>query len=152
MTEAAERTERQNEVRQERRRRSDDTLDAGQARKLAIPADIEAKLAAQGRSPRWANDVGSRIQDLTVRDDWDKVEGVQPRSVVIDKAKGTTAKAVLLSKPIEFIEEDRRKKDARRRETEQAMLKGSVPGGKPLPDNLYGLEANKIERGVNKIE
>jgi hypothetical protein len=152
MTEASGRTARQDEVRQERRRRSGDTLDAGQARKLAIPADIEAKLAAQGRSTRWVNDVGSRIEDLTVRDDWDKVEGVAPRPVVIDKAKGVTADAVLLSKPIAFIEEDRAKKEARRREAEKAALKGNIPGGQPLPPNLYGTESNKIERGVNQIE
>lgn len=151
MTDTRGRGSRQDEVRQERRRRDGDTLDAGQARKLAIPAEVEAKLTAQGRSARWVNDVGSRIADLTVRDDWDVVEGVDPREVTINVKKGETAKAILLSKPNQFIDEDRRKKDANRRSMEEGMLKGRVPnqGGDatPLPDNFYADKANKIDRG-----
>jgi hypothetical protein len=147
MTTESGRTARQDEVRHERRRRNDDTLDAGQARKLAIPAHIEAQLAAQGRTGRWVNDVGSSIEDRTVRDDWDKVEGVEPRTVVIDR-KGTTAQTILLSKPKAFIAEDRAKKEAARRERERAMEKGQVPGAQPLPsDTFYADKANKIERG-----
>lgn len=153
MTEASGRTARQDEVRQQRRRRDDTTLDAGQAQHLAIPPEIEAKLAEQGRIGRWANDVGNRIHRLTVLDDWDKVEGVDPRPVIVNSDKGTTAKAVLLSKPKEFIDEDRRKKDATRRAMEDGMLKGTVPnagsGDTPataLPETFYADKANKIER------
>lgn len=142
------RTERKDEVRQERRRRDDTTLDGGQGLKLAIPRDVEAKLAAQGRTGRWVNDVDARIEDLTERDDWDKVESVSPRTVVIDRKKGTTAEAILLSKPNAFIAEDRAKREATRREREAAMLKGQVPGAEPLPsDTFYPDKANKIERG-----
>lgn len=157
MTEAAGRTARQTEVRQERRRRDDTTLDAGQALKLAIPPEVEAKLAEQGRELRWANDTGNRIHRLTVLDDWDKVEGVEPQPVVIDRDKGITTQAILLSKPREFIDEDRRKKDASRRSMEDGMLKGTVPnagsGDTPataLPENFYADKANKIER-ANQI-
>lgn len=153
MTETSGRTARQDEVRQQRRRRDDTTLDAGQALKLAIPPGIAAKLAEQGREARWANDVGNRIERLTVFDDWDVVEGVEPRAVVTNSDKGTTAKAILLSKPKEFIDEDRRKKDAGRRAMEDGMLKGAVPnsgsGNTPataLPDTFYADKANKIER------
>jgi hypothetical protein len=153
MTEASGRIARQDEVRQERRRRDDTTLDAGQALKLAIPPEIEAKLAEQGRTPRWANDVGNRIHRLTVLDDWDKVEGVEPQPVIVDRDKGTTATAILFSKPKEFLSDDARKKDAVRRQMEDGMLKGSVPnagsGDSPataLPDNFYADKANKIER------
>lgn len=153
MTEPSGRTARQEEVRQERRRRNDTTLDAGQALKLAIPPEIEAKLAEQGRTARWANNVGNRIHRLTVLDDWDKVEGVDPQPVVVDRAKGTIADAILLSKPKEFMDEDRRKKDAVRRQMEDGMLKGAVPnagnGETPattLPENFYADKANKIER------
>ncbi len=119
----------------ERRRRSDDNLDAGQALRMRIPGDVEAKLKAQGRTARWINvevdqktgqDTGSRMHDLTVRDDWDKVEGVEPRTVKIDK-NGATAKAYLVSKRNDFIEEDRAKKDALRRTKEEAMLTGVDP-------------------------
>lgn len=157
MTEVSGRTARQDEVRQQRRRRDDTTLDAGQALKLAVPPEIEAKLAEQGREARWANDVGNRIHRLTVLDDWDKVDGVDPHPVVINSDKGTTANAILLSKPKEFVEEDRRKKDAARRSMEDGMLKGTVPnagsGDTPataLPENFYADKANKIER-ANQI-
>jgi hypothetical protein len=158
MTQTSERTARQDEVRQERRRRDDTTLDGGQALKLAIPPEIEKKLAEQGRTARWANDVGNRIHRLTKLDDWDRVDGVEPQPVVVDRAKGVTAQAILLSKPIEFVNDDRRKKDAVRIQTEQAMLEGAVPsnagsGDAPataLPDNFYADKANKIER-ANKI-
>lgn len=154
MTEASGRTARQTEVRQERRRRDDTTIDAGQALNLAIPPEIAQKLAEQGRSPRWVNDVGNRVHRLTVLDDWDKVEGVESQPVVVNRDKGTIAQAVLLSKPKEFIDEDRRKKDAARRSMEDGMLKGQVPaagsGDTPataLPDSFYADKANKIERG-----
>lgn len=157
MTEQSGRTARQDEVRQERRRRDDTTLDAGQAMKLAIPPEIATRLAEQGREARWANDTGNRIHRLTVLDDWDKVEGVEPQPVVIDRAKGITAQAILLSKPKDFIDEDRRKKDATRRAMEDGMLSGAVPnagsGDTPataLPENFYADKANKIER-ANQI-
>jgi hypothetical protein len=147
MTEERGRQSRQDEVRQERRRRDDTTLDGGQAHKLAIPADIKARLAAQGRTARWINDVGSRVEDLTVRDDWDVVEGVEPREVVIDRKAGTTAKTILVSKPNAFIAQDAAKREAGRRERETAMLKGEVPGNPTPPTGTYADTANKIERG-----
>lgn len=155
MTEASGRKERQEEMRIVRRRRDDATLDGSQALKLAVPSEIQKKLTEQGREWRWANDVGNRIHRLTVLDDWDKVEGIEPREVVIDKKDGVTCKAILLSKPAEFIREDRAKKDAGRRETEQAMLEGRVPNAGPMPasrpDNVYVPSGNKIERGNQVI-
>lgn len=145
MTDTRGRADRQTEVAAERRRRDDTTLDAGRARKLAIPRDIEQQLAAQGRTARWVNDVGTRVHDLTVRDDWDKVEGVAPRTVKIDR-NGDTAQAILVSKPNAFIAEDEAKKDDARRLQEEAMLKGQVPGSTPAP-NTYAPKGNRIERG-----
>lgn len=155
MNEPRGRTERREEVRQERRRRDDATIDGSQALKLAVPPEVQRKLTEQGRTWRWANDDGNRIQRLTQFDDWDKVEGVEPRTVVIDKAKGTTCQAFLLSKRKDFVEDDRRKADARRREAEDAMLKGAVPNAGPnpatRPDNIYVPDGNKIERGNQVI-
>lgn len=157
MTEASGRQSRQEEVRTERRRRDDATLDAGQALKMAIPQEIERKLTEQGRQWRWANDEGNRIHRLTVLDDWDKVEGVDPREVIISRKGGViqTAKAFLLSKPNDFIDEDRRKKDATRSATETALLGGNVPnaGTAPAsrPDNVYVPSGNKIERANQVI-
>lgn len=159
MTDTRGRAGRQDEVRQERRRRNDETLDAGQAMNLAIPQHIKDRLAEQGREVRWANDVGNRIHRLTVLDDWDKVEGVDPQPVVTNTKKGTVANAVLLSKPKAFIDEDRRKKDAVRRQMEEGLLKGAVPSAgnpdvaaTPLPDTFYADKANKIGRANQLIE
>lgn len=152
MTETSGRQTRREEVRTERRRRDDATLDGSQALKLAVPPEIERKLTEQGRVWRWANDEGNRIYRLTELDDWDKVEGVEPRDVVIDKTKGQTVKAYLLSKPQAFMDEDRHKKEVIRREAEKATMEGIVPGmpgGQPgpRPANTYADKANKIERG-----
>lgn len=151
MTGERERQGRLEEVRQERRRRDDATLDGGQALKMAVPPEVERQLTEQGRQWRWANDDGNRIHRLTVLDDWDVVEGVPPRPVIIDRAKGTVVNAILLSKPKDFIREDRAKKDVMRRDTERAMLEGRVPNTGPVPasrpDNVYVPSGNKIERG-----
>lgn len=161
MTDTRGHTARQDEVRQERRRRDDATIDGGQARKLAIPHDVEEKLRAAGRTPRWINvevdkngqEIGSRLQDLTVRDDYDRVEGVEPRTVVTNRKTGETAMAYLVSKPTAFIEEDRAKKDKVRRDMEDGMLRGAVPGTNPKPGTVetYADKANKIERGSNQL-
>jgi hypothetical protein len=151
MTDTRGRQTRQEEVRTERRRRNDASLDGRQALKLAIPKAVEEQLTAQGRTPRWVNDVGSRMHDLTVNDDWDKVEGVEPRDVVIDRKTGTTTKAYLLSKRSDFIAEDRKVKDANRRHQEDGMLKGVIPGATPAP-NTYADKSNNFGRGNQIIE
>ena len=69
---------RQQQVAQERRRRSSGTLDASANAKLAIPDEVKARLQAEGLTPRWINDEGNRIHNLSVKDDYDKVDGVEP--------------------------------------------------------------------------
>lgn len=142
------RTERKDEVRQERRRRSDSTIDAGQRLKLAIPPEIEARLKAEGRTPRWAVDQGNRIHRLTVQDDYDRVEGVEPVPVIVNRKTGEVANQILLSKPSAFLDEDRAKADAPRREMEAALLRGKNPRD-PIAadDNFYAVEGNKISHG-----
>lgn len=142
------RTERKDEVRQERRRRDDATIDGGQRQKLAIPPEIAAKLKAESRTPRWAVDTGNRIHQLTVQDDYDRVEGVAPVPVVVNRKDGTVANQILLSKPTRFIEEDRAKLEAPRREMERALLRGKNPED-PIAarDDFYAVEGNKIQHG-----
>lgn len=147
MTEQRGREVRQNEVRQERRRRDDTTIDGGQRLKLAIPLDVEARLKAEGRTPRWVNDDGNRMHNLTRLDDYDKVEGVEPRVVGTNK-EGHPIKAYLCSKPTRFIEEDQAKLDSRRRETEAALLRGKNPDD-PIAgrDDFYVDPSSKIQHG-----
>lgn len=136
MTDQRERTERKTEERQERRRRHDGNIDASQNKRLAIPEEIEARLKTEGLTPRWVNDEGNRIHNLTTRDDYDKVDGVKPVRVGTNKDTGKPILAHLYAKRTEFIDEDRAKADVGRREAERAMLRGKVPnspGGASAP-------------------
>lgn len=150
MTEERGRADRQTEERAERRRRSDTTIDGGQRLKLAIPPEVEARLKAEGRIPRWVNDEGNRMYNLTMLDDYDKVEGVDPRVVGTTK-EGKPIKAHLCSKPAAFVEEDRAKLDAPRREMERALLRGKIPGDSSSHDDRYSQgyvdEASSISHG-----
>lgn len=161
MTEQRERTERIQGEQQERRRRNDTTLDGSRAKNLFIPEEVKARLAAEGKTPRWVNDVSGRIRHLTVNDDYDKVEGVEPVPVVINKKTGETVKAHLLAKRTDFIAEDRDRADQRRRDVEQGMMRGRVPtspGGESAPvqgvagAEAYALSSNKIGRENQIIE
>lgn len=116
---AEDRTDRAGEVAAQRRRRDGEGI--SHRLKLAVPEQVRAELTAQGRTPRWVNDTGNRISDLTTRDDYDKVEGVDPVKVGTGEG-GKPIYAHLLSKRDDFIAEDRRKLDQRRRETEAARF------------------------------
>lgn len=147
MTETRMRADRATEERQQRRRRDDVTIDGSQRLKLAIPEEVRARLAAEGRESRWINDDGNRIHNLTKLDDYDRVEGVEP--VLVGTGKdGEPLKAYLHSKPKDFIREDQRKADVRRVETEKALLRGKNPDDPIASDEaFYADSANKIIRG-----
>ena len=151
MSDARTRTERSEAVKAERRRRNDTTIDGSQRLKLAIPLEVEARLKAEGRVPRWINDQGNRLVNLTKYDDYDPVEGVEPVHVGWDKESNKPIKAILHSKPAAFIEEDRRKADEPRRELERALVRGKVPGDTHGHDERYSSgyvdEATKIHHG-----
>lgn len=105
---------------QRRRRRSDEALSA--TKRLPIPPEIEAKLKAEGRTPRWVNDQSNRIHRFTKQDDYDFVEGVEPVPVGTDEA-GQPILAHLLAKPTEFIREDRENADKRLKAQEEALFR-----------------------------
>lgn len=129
-----QRPERAEEVAAQRRRRDGSGLT--RSLNLEVPEDIRAKLAEEGRTPRWINDSKNRIADLTTRDDYDLVEGVEP--VRVDTGPdGKPIFAYLVSKPDEFIAEDRNAADRKRRQVETARVTGKTIG----PDG----EAREIE-------
>jgi hypothetical protein len=120
-----ERADRATQVATERRRRDD--LSGAPRLKLAVPDQVRDQLAAEGRTPRWINDVGNRISDLTTRDDYDKVEGVDPVKVGTGD-DGKPIMAHLYSKRTDFMIEDRQKRDADRRNVEASRFgKGDKP-------------------------
>lgn len=147
------------QVETQTRRRRDDT-NFQQTQNMAIPEEIAAQLKAEGRTPRWVNDEKNRIHQLTVKDDYDKVDGVAPVPVGTDEA-GNPIMAHLLSKPTSFIAEDRMNAEGRRRDIERAMVKGKVPsapGAEPAPlagqmgAETYVDAATSIGRGNQIIE
>lgn len=147
MTEQRTRADRITEETAERRRRKDTTIDGSQRLKLAIPPEVEERLKAENRSPRWINDEGNRIHNLTQLDDYDRVDGVEP--VVVGTTKeGQPIKAYLHSKPTSFIREDQQRLDSKRTETERALLRGKNPSD-PIAadDSFYAVEGNTIRRG-----
>lgn len=147
MADIRERTDRATEERQQRRRRNDDTIDGSQRLKLAVPPEVKARLKQEGREPRWINNEGNRLHNLTQLDDYDRVDGVEPRVVGTSK-KGEPILAYLHSKPKAFIEEDKAKAEARRQETERALLRGKNPQD-PIAasEGFYAVEGNSISRG-----
>jgi hypothetical protein len=146
-----DRADRAGEVAAERRRR-DDTGGAHRL-KLEVPEEIRAKLAAEGRTPRWVNDTGNRIADLSTRDDYDKVEGVDRRKVGTGE-DGKPLYAVLMAKREDFIAEDRAKSDQRRREIEKARFNSgdSQPIEGKMGAATYVDPASKIGRANQVLE
>lgn len=159
MTEQRQRTERKTEEAAQRRRRADGTIDGNLSKRLHIPENVEARLKADGLTPRWVNDEGNRIFNLTERDDYDAVAGVEPVPVGTSK-DGKPIMAHLLAKRNDFILEDRAKAEQRRRETEQGMVGGRIPtpDGNSAPVRgvagaaAYVDRASSIGRGNQIIE
>lgn len=159
--ESRERPDRATEVAAQRRRR--DGSGVSRRLKLHIPDDIREKLASQGLTPRWVNDTaenGGRIADLTIRDDYDRVEDVEPVRVGVADS-GEPLFAYLLAKRNDFIEDDRAKVEQQRRETEAGMVRGKVPTGpgaeaQPLQGQLgaetYVVEGTKIGRANQVLD
>lgn len=113
--------DRKEEVARERRRRDNGTLDRATRLKLAVPEEVREKHPES--EFRWVNDTGARISDLTQRDDWDKVDGVQPVQVGTDE-HGKPIFSHLCRKPREYIEEDRRIAMEALKEREAGLLRG----------------------------
>jgi hypothetical protein len=147
---------RKEEVAAQRRRRGNSEMRADA--RLPIPEEVSKRLKAQGLTPRWVNDTGNRMHQLTVQDDYDRVEGVEPVPVGTDLT-GKPILAHLLAKRADFIAEDRAERAKVRDNTEQSLLRGEVPGGAD-PDNprpagpspTYVAKGTNISRGNQILE
>lgn len=160
MTDEPQRQGRKAEVAKSRRRR--DNTAFGAPLKLGVPPEIAEKMAKEGRSVRWVNDQGNRMYRLTKLDDYDKVPGVDPVPVGTNE-DGTPLLAHLLSKPTEFVEEDRKVAEKRRKTVEAGMVKGKQlvqgPDGEMLAPiqghkgaEVYVDKATSIGRGNQILE
>lgn len=126
------RPERTDEIKAERRRRTDNTLDRMTQLKLALPPEFRDD---KNHQYYWANDVGTRIYDLTKDDDYDHVtlskaeasENDRVRRPVGQNEDGSPIYAYLLRKPMEYHLADRAEKDAVIKEQQDQLLR--KPGG-----------------------
>lgn len=126
---------RSENIKQERRRRQSDNL-AGKRRKLA-----HGELDRENFAYRWVNDEGSRLHDMTVRDDWEVVHdrsgtlkvdgtgtGTEVSAYVGMGEQGRPVRAVLLRKRKDWYQDDMMAEQRRIDDTESAMRMGAAPG------------------------
>ena len=122
-------------VREERRRRTDVSLE-GRA-----PLDWPERLIAD---PRYVyhtfNDVGNRMHSKTVQDDWDivrdvtepdpdgRAEGAQARKLVGSTKDGKPIFAYLCRKRKDWFDEDFRKRQRKLDEQDQQIKTGKIAG------------------------
>lgn len=137
---------RTQEVQQERRRRSAGTLDRMAQLKLAVPEQVQED--HKDYALRWINDTGNRMHHMTVQDDWDRVDGVEPVPVGTDK-EGRPILARLCKKRREYWEEDQGQKMAGLREQEEGLMRGakSDPNDDRSDDVSYVPAGNSITTG-----
>lgn len=128
---------RSEELKSERRRRNTDAL-GGKRRRLQVD---ESKLDQEKFVYRWANDEGSRINDLTRHDDWEVVadrnsevkqdtrrDGSKVSVVAGTGERGAPVNAVLLRKPKGYHEDDYAAQQRKIDEAEKGMRAGAAPG------------------------
>lgn len=141
---------RTEEVKTERRRRSDSGQAAGL--KLHVPQDMKDDANFEYR---WVNDKPGRVHQLTVQDDWDIVSTDRPDQLTsaaegsvmkrsVDKLTGDNA--VLLKKPRPYFEADRLEKQKPVDAIEKALRHGAAPSS----EGISGPEAY-VPDGKNSI-
>lgn len=145
-TEERARASRAEETQARRRRREPGTIDRMDEMTLAIPDEV--RQANPDSAFRWVLDKPKRLHSLTVKDDWDRVEGVASIPDHADKT-GQQVNLVLVKKRQEFWDEDQRAKHTARKEQEAAMLRATKSD--PQDDRpeavSYVPEGNKINSG-----
>jgi hypothetical protein len=129
---------RADETQTARRRRNGDQL-TGNRNRMAVDTST---LDRENFEYRFINDVGTRVHDLTVRDDWDIVsdrdgkvkgdtagDGAQVAVNAGNGADGKPVRAILVRKPKDFYKTDDAAKQRQIDAQEAALKGGSTPGG-----------------------
>lgn len=130
----------------ERRRREPGTLNRMASLKLAVPENI--RKANEGYNLRWSNDSDNRIYARTVQDDWEKVDGLDPRPVGTDQ-HGKPILAYLLRKRTEYWDKDQQEKLDALKVRERALVNAakSDPSDSRPDDMAYATPGNSIQSG-----
>lgn len=108
----------------QRRKRTGQDVDTSA---LAVPPHIADDLKTRGLSGRWINDLGNRMHQKTVLDDWEKVDGIDPVPVGTDSRTGKPVMAYYCAKPQTFLAEDNAKRMETWNERERQSLAGRDP-------------------------
>jgi len=134
---------RAEEVRRERRRRSDGDLDRMGRMALSIPPEIKERLDREGKTCRWVRDASGR-QMAMQREDWDVTPDVEP----VAEARDTEGKLVLMEKYGDWYDDDQRAKTNLLDEREKAIERGTKidPEDRRQPGTSYVPAGNKISR------
>jgi hypothetical protein len=126
---------RQEQEQQRRRRR--ESLGEDRNLKLHVPSDKKDP----NFEYRFVNDRPGRVQQLTQADDWDVVPSITAEggneTRVVDKSSGE--RAVLLRKPKDFYESDKRSEQKLLDERDDSMRRGGPSSAEGLTssDNAY---------------
>jgi len=144
MTDAAVKSTRAEEVRQERRRKPGSTVNYGQ--KLGVPED---QIDRKTYEHRFVNDVANRVQNMT-DDDWDPapINGASTETRVVGTDSGKPIKAILMRKRKDWYDADQKAKRKPLDEMEQAIKRGAAHGKEAelAGDVAYTPGTNTIER------
>lgn len=137
---------RQEEVVQERRRRTNGTLDRVSQLKLVIPDTVREKYPND--EFRFINDTGNRMHDKTVNDDWSKVdENLSPKIPVGTDGFGKPIYAHLCRKPRAYVQADAKAIVDATVEQERGLMRGQQqPSESPL-ESAYVPDGNSISTG-----
>jgi hypothetical protein len=142
------------QIKTERRRRNTDAL-GGKRRRLGLTGEKDPEFEY-----RWINDEGTRLHDLTVNDDWEVVqdrngtmkEGASGQgaevSVPVGMGEhGRPVRAILVRKPKDFYEDDKRAAQRRIDEKEAGLRSGNASAGMSQGESYVPKGGIVIESG-----
>lgn len=134
------------EERRERRRKDGEGENAGL--RLAIPEWVYEKYPRATYRLAWLRDEAARVQQKH-NEDWDPVEGVTPVPGAHDR-HGHPVNHILHVKRLEWVKDDRERKETTRRLIEDQATRGKVSGrgddaGEGLADSVsYADASNRL--------
>lgn len=132
----------------ERRRRK--SMDAMQDLKMEVPQGVRDTYPEHVF--RWINDVGNRVYNKTVKDDWDKVEeSLCPSMPVGTNAAGQPIVAHLYRKLRVHHEADQAEAMAERVERQNQLMRSAAPDpqSNPEPQHAYAVPGNTVTQGYS---
>jgi hypothetical protein len=143
---------RTDEIQGERKSRKADNLDRMAGMKLGIPPEFQND---KDHYYFWANDVGSRIYDLTTDDDYDVVTSANPEANAQDALRkpvgsdegGRPIYAQLLRKPVVFMEQHAKARDEAMKEQEHSLSRRPETADGDLQGTGYVTKGSNIKHG-----